>query len=215
MPAEPSSTARCGLCWSRGARAVVASLWPVADEIGARLMTELYRHLLHDSMSAPQALGAAMRSVVSDDGCADPALWAAFQVSTVALGPRLPKRKPPHMETRRLRHLQQPSRTETLLEALILRGYILPKDSYQIRDPKSLPSQLQVVVARAAQEGRVWACWATSHDTWLFTCEMSLPLSRERGSPVLLVNRYGEGGELTDSGSWAMDPEGKWKQLAD
>ena len=49
---------------ARGARAVVASLWPVADEIGARLMTEFYRHLLHDSM-APAALGAAMRSVVS------------------------------------------------------------------------------------------------------------------------------------------------------
>jgi CHAT domain-containing protein len=70
----------------------VASLWPVADEIGARLMTEFYRHLLHDSMSAPAALGAAMRSVVSHDASADPALWAAFQVSVVALGPGLPTR---------------------------------------------------------------------------------------------------------------------------
>jgi len=77
---------------ARGARAVVASLWPVSDEIGARLMTEFYRHLLHDSMSAPGALGAAMRSVVSRDGSADPALWAAFQVSVVALGPGLPIR---------------------------------------------------------------------------------------------------------------------------
>jgi CHAT domain-containing protein len=77
---------------ARGARAVVASLWPVSDEIGARLMTEFYRHLLHDSMSAPAALGAAMRSVVSHDASADPALWAAFQVSVVALGPGLPTR---------------------------------------------------------------------------------------------------------------------------
>jgi len=77
---------------ARGARAVVASLWPVSDEIGARLMTEFYRHLLHDSMSAPAALGAAMRSVVSRDGSADPALWAAFQVSVVALGPGLSTR---------------------------------------------------------------------------------------------------------------------------
>jgi len=75
---------------ARGARAVVASLWPVSDEIGARLMTEFYRHLLHDSMSPPAALGAAMRSVVSQDASADPALWAAFQVSVVALGPGLP-----------------------------------------------------------------------------------------------------------------------------
>jgi CHAT domain-containing protein len=77
---------------ARGARAVVASLWPVSDEIGARLMTEFYRHLLHDSMSAPAALGAAMRSVVSHDAAADPALWAAFQVSVVALGPGQPTR---------------------------------------------------------------------------------------------------------------------------
>lgn len=67
---------------ARGARAVVASLWPVSDEIGAQLMTEFYRHLLHDSMSPPGALGAAMRSVVSQDASADPALWAAFQMTT-------------------------------------------------------------------------------------------------------------------------------------
>jgi CHAT domain-containing protein len=77
---------------ARGARAGVASLWPVADEIGARLMTDFYRHLLRESMSAPAALGAAMRSVVSRDGSADPSLWAAFQVYTVALGPGLPSR---------------------------------------------------------------------------------------------------------------------------
>jgi CHAT domain-containing protein len=75
---------------ARGARAVVASLWPVSDEIGARLMTDFYRHLLRDSMSAPAALGAAMRSVALRDQSADPALWAGFQVSVVALGPGLP-----------------------------------------------------------------------------------------------------------------------------
>ena len=72
---------------ARGARAVVASLWPVVDEIGAQVMTEFYRHLLHDSMSPPAALGAATRAVLSRDGSADPALWGAFQVSVVALGP--------------------------------------------------------------------------------------------------------------------------------
>lgn len=68
---------------ARGAGAVVASLWPVSDEIGAQLMTEFYRHLLHDSMRPPEALGAAMRSIVSRDASADPALWAAFQVTTI------------------------------------------------------------------------------------------------------------------------------------
>lgn len=71
---------------ARGARAVVASLWPVSDEMGARLMTDFYRHLLHDSMSPAAALGASMRSVVAHDAAADPALWAAYQVSVGALG---------------------------------------------------------------------------------------------------------------------------------
>jgi CHAT domain-containing protein len=70
---------------ARGARAVVASLWPVADEMSAQLMTEFYRHLLRDSMNAPAALSSAMRSVLARDPAADPALWAPFQVSIVTL----------------------------------------------------------------------------------------------------------------------------------
>jgi CHAT domain-containing protein/tetratricopeptide (TPR) repeat protein len=70
---------------ARGARAVVASLWPVPDEIGARLMTEFYQHMLHDSMRPEAALGSAMRSAASHERSADPALWAAFQVSVATL----------------------------------------------------------------------------------------------------------------------------------
>jgi hypothetical protein len=119
------------------------------------------------------------------------------------------------METRRLRTIQQPSNVERLLETLVSRANFLPKDSYQIRDPSALSSQLQAVLTRALQEGRVWGCWANSYETWLFTCEMSLPLSRERGAPVLLVNRYSESGELTDAGSWMTNPDGKWRRCED
>jgi CHAT domain-containing protein len=69
---------------SRGARAVVASLWSAADEMSAQLMTEFYQHLLRDSMSPTAALSAALRSVVVRDPFADPALWAPFQVSVVS-----------------------------------------------------------------------------------------------------------------------------------
>jgi len=75
---------------ARGARAVVASLWPVPDEIGARLMTDFYQHMLHDSMRPEAALGSAMRSVALRDRAADPALWAAFQVSVAALPSQRP-----------------------------------------------------------------------------------------------------------------------------
>jgi CHAT domain-containing protein len=66
---------------------VVASLWPVADETSAQLMTDFYRHLVQESLSAPAALGGAMRTVMSREHSSDPALWATFQVSVTALGP--------------------------------------------------------------------------------------------------------------------------------
>lgn len=119
------------------------------------------------------------------------------------------------METRRLRTLQQPAQLEKLLEAFVARGYLLPEGCYQIRDPAALPPPLQRVVTRTIQEGRVWTCWANSHDTWLFTCEMSLASSRERGAPVLQVNRYADSGELKDIGSWMTDRDGKWLRCAD
>jgi len=119
------------------------------------------------------------------------------------------------METMRLRNLQQPSQTEALLEALVSRGNLLPKDAYRIRDVSALSPQLQSIVGRATSEGRIWASWATPHYLWLFTCEMSLQLSRERGAPVLLVTRYGENGELQDTGPWTADAEGKWQRCGD
>jgi CHAT domain-containing protein len=79
---------------ARGARAVVASLWPVPDEIGAQMMTEFYQHMLHDSMRPEAALGAAMRSMALRERSSDPALWAAFQVSVVALPSPASNRRP-------------------------------------------------------------------------------------------------------------------------
>jgi hypothetical protein len=114
------------------------------------------------------------------------------------------------METMRLRKIQQPSKVERLLEAFVSRANLLPENCYQIRAPRALSPQLQRVVARATQKSHVWACWADSHHTWLFTCDMSLALSRERGAPVLQVDLYDAAGELKDAGFWIVDQEGKW-----
>src|ERR1700730_18983103 len=113
------------------------------------------------------------------------------------------------METARLRKMQQPSQVERLLEALVTRGNLLPKECYQIRASGALSSQLQRVVEQAIEKGHVWACWADSHHTWLFTCEMSLPVYRERGAPVLQVDLYDEAGEMKDGGGWVTDQESK------
>jgi hypothetical protein len=116
------------------------------------------------------------------------------------------------METRRLRTLQTPSEVEKLLEDVVSKGYSLPKDCHPVRDLRALSAPLRALVVQAAQDGRVWTCWGTNFDMWLFTGEMSLSLSRERGAPVLLVHRYGERGELHSAEHWMSDPQGKWVQ---
>jgi hypothetical protein len=118
------------------------------------------------------------------------------------------------METVRLRRIQEPSRVERLLEGFATHGGLLSTNCYQIRTSRSLSPQLQRVVARATEKGHVWACWADSYHTWLFTGEMSLLLSRERGTPVLQVDRYDEAGELQDSGAWVTDENGKWSRCS-
>jgi hypothetical protein len=119
------------------------------------------------------------------------------------------------VETVRLLNLQQRSQIEVLLETLVSRAGLVPKDAYRIRDAKALSPQLQMIITRATSEGRVWVCWSNPHYYWLFTGEMSLDLARERGAPVLLVNRYDENGELEDSGPWTTDSAGKWQRCAD
>lgn len=66
---------------ARGAGAVLASLWPSADEMSARLMTEFYRGVLTEHDSARGALGSAMRSMISRNRQTDPAFWAVYQLS--------------------------------------------------------------------------------------------------------------------------------------
>ena len=119
------------------------------------------------------------------------------------------------METRRLRQLQEPTRVAGLLEAYISRAGILPKDAYQIRDRGELPNRVQMVVSRAIAQGQAWSGWARGDQLWLFTCEMSLPLSRERGAPVLIVRLHDEQGEVKDSGTFRYDALGVWSRCAD
>jgi hypothetical protein len=119
------------------------------------------------------------------------------------------------METLRLRRIQEPSRVERLLEAYISRTSILPDGSHQVRDSRELPGALQDLLTRAIEEGQVWSCWARGPQIWLFTCHMSMALSRERGAPVILVHLYGEDAELKDSGAWRFDSLGNWSRCAD
>jgi hypothetical protein len=119
------------------------------------------------------------------------------------------------VETLRLSKLQQsPSHIKRLLEALVVRAKLVPEEAYQVRLTSAVPKELRGVAELAAKEGRVWACWAHGFRAWLFTAEMLLDLSRERGAPVIQVNVYDEGG-LKDSGLWMPNQDGSWQRCAD
>ena len=105
---------------------------------------------------------------------------------------------------------QHPSRVGELLESYISQSSVVPKGSYQIHRLGSVPLEVRTVLTRAVKEGKTWSCWAHGLRTWLFTCDMCRPLSRERGAPVLQVSLYGSDGELRDRGSWMPDQHGKW-----
>lgn len=119
------------------------------------------------------------------------------------------------METTRLRQIQQPSRMERLLDTYVARSDVVPPGSYQIRDPGAVPIALQAALNQAIERGDAWSCWLHGPLTWLLVCEMSLPLSRKRGTPVLQVSIYREDGQLKESGLWMTDPDGKWRRCAD
>jgi CHAT domain-containing protein len=65
---------------ARGARSVVSSFWPVADQAAEQLMTKFYSSLLRGKVSLVAASGDAMRGMRSGV-FADPAMWAAFAVT--------------------------------------------------------------------------------------------------------------------------------------
>jgi hypothetical protein len=117
------------------------------------------------------------------------------------------------METLRLRRLQHPSEVERLLEMYISSKDLLPQGAYPIRDQAGVPKELRKLVTHALDKGWVWSCWAHEVRTWLFTAEMSLPLSRERGTPVLHIKRYSDE-LLEDSGTWTTDPRGAWHRCS-
>lgn len=117
-------------------------------------------------------------------------------------------------ETLRLRKLQQPSHIERLLEDLISHSELVPHGAYPIRDLDSVPRELRSVAIQATHQGRVWSCWEHTFHNWMFTGEMSLALSRERGRPVLKVDVHDEIG-FRDSALWMADRDGKWSRCGD
>jgi CHAT domain-containing protein len=68
---------------ARGARSVVASLWPVADETNAELMTELYLRMIKKAERVDFALAGAMRAQIAAHPDRDPVHWASYNTYAI------------------------------------------------------------------------------------------------------------------------------------
>ncbi len=106
--------------------------------------------------------------------------------------------------------VQRTSRMSELLESYISQSDVVPKGSYQIRQPGSMPREVRRILTQAVREGQTWSCWAHGLHTWLFTCNASRQVSSKCGTPVLQVSVYGDDGGLRDRANWMPDQHGKW-----
>jgi hypothetical protein len=102
-----------------------------------------------------------------------------------------------------------------LLEALIVRAALVPLGAYPIRAAASVPTDLRKIAKLAVHSGRAWSCWTHGSRTWMFTGQIPLELSRERGAPVLQVDVYDDDGLKDSSGLWMPDRAGNWQRCAD
>jgi len=116
-------------------------------------------------------------------------------------------------ETLRLRNLQQSSHIERLLQALVVNAGLVPRGARQINSDE-MPKELRRLAKLAVRSGHVWSCWTHDSHSWLATAEMPLPLSRERGAPVLQVDVYDENGPQ-DSALWMPSRDGRWNRCND
>ena len=62
----------------QGAKAVLATLWPVADQSTATLMAEMYRRRQEDHLTKTEALRQAQLSLLAQSRYAHPFYWAPF-----------------------------------------------------------------------------------------------------------------------------------------
>ena len=116
------------------------------------------------------------------------------------------------MQTMKLRAMQDPGRTVELLDSFIRHEGRLTRDSHRLTEGGELTPSLEKLAIRSIEDGNVWRAWTDDRAIWLWTCEVSLNLSRERGMPVMAVSRYDEFGAMEESGTWVCLGNDSWQR---
>lgn len=115
------------------------------------------------------------------------------------------------METITLRSIQQPSTADLWLREVVCDMAILPAGAAEILSTASTPSALRRIIKMARNIGKSCSAWRDDqHCFWLFVGELSMP-SRERDCPVLMIDQYGEDGEIVATSMWVRYA-GMWER---
>jgi hypothetical protein len=116
------------------------------------------------------------------------------------------------METMKLRAMQQPGHAGELLDSFIKLGGSLPSGARRLKQERELTPTLEKLAQRSLEEGAVWSAWTDDRAMWLWSSEVSLARSRERGLPVMEVRRYDESGTMEERGTWVRLRADIWQR---
>ncbi len=116
------------------------------------------------------------------------------------------------METMKLRAIQLPGNAGELLDSFIRTEGHLADDSRELRRERELTPSLEKLAQRSLDDGGVWRAWTDERVMWLWSSEVSLARSRERGMPVMEVRRYDENGNVEESGTWVRVRPDQWQR---
>ena len=117
------------------------------------------------------------------------------------------------METITLRNIQQPSTADIWLREVVSELGILPGGAAEILSTASTPVELRRIIKMAKNIGKNCSAWRDAEQRfWLFVGELSMP-SRDRDCPVLMVDQYGEDGQIVATSMWVRSA-GMWERCA-
>jgi hypothetical protein len=112
-----------------------------------------------------------------------------------------------------LETIGQSAQVENLLVAFATRSGFLPEAAYRVREPRAIPKSLQKVLAELTEQ--VWVCYSNGSESWLLTAILSLALSHQHKTPVLVINSYDTNGALLEAAVWGVEPDGQWSRWSD
>jgi hypothetical protein len=103
-----------------------------------------------------------------------------------------------------------PAQIAAFLDTFVADRGCIPSDASPVTKLTELPRNLQRIAGKApANEG--WRAWADKDGKiWFVRGKVSNTFSRRMSRTAMHVFFHDEEGELTDSGVWAKDNDGRW-----